>query len=142
MRQRYTRLRISGLIALAALALVGACSSQSDQLRAAQARDKLRAALNTPVHTREERDDQSRLMVDAVEHAELERMTQSDVQAALGMGNTCQVSDLCSKQGFRGDDMYYVIGQAADDKIKQMPTLIVGFDPHGHVKRVFTLRTH
>ena len=119
-----------------------ACAAQSDPLRASQARDKLKAALGREVHTREERDDQSRLLVDAVEHAELERMTQSEVQAALGFGNSCQTSDLCSDQGFRADDFYYVIGRATDDKIKQMPTLIVGFDPHGHVKRVFTLRTH
>jgi hypothetical protein len=124
------------------IVLSSACASQSDQLAVAQARDKLRAALSRPVHTRDERDDQSRLMLDAVEHAELERMTLSEVQAALGLGNVCQASDLCSAQGFSGDDVYYVIGQATDDRIKQMPTLILGFDPHGHVKRVFTLRTH
>jgi hypothetical protein len=119
-----------------------ACASQSDQMAVAQARDKLRDALNRPVHTRDERDDQSRLLLDTVEHAELERMTLSEVQAALGLGNACQASELCSRQGFSGDDVYYVIGQAEDDSIKQMPTLILGFDPHGHVKRVFTLRTH
>lgn len=123
-------------------AVLSACASQSDGLSAAQARDKLRAALGREVHTRDQRDDQSRLMLDAVEHADLERLTLSEVQAALGFGNSCQASDLCSEQGFRSDDVYYVIGQAADDKIKQMPTLILGFDPHGHVKRVFTLRTH
>lgn len=111
-------------------------------MQVAQARDKLRDALNRPVHTRDERDDQSRLLLDTVEHAELERMTLSEVQAALGLGNACQASQLCSAQGFTGDDVYYVIGQAEDDSIKQMPTLILGFDPHGHVKRVFTLRTH
>jgi hypothetical protein len=119
-----------------------ACASQSDQMAVAQARDKLRDALNRPVHTREERDDQSRLLLDTVEHAELERMTLSEVQAALGLGNACQASVLCSAQGFTGDDVYYVVGQAEDNRIKQMPTLILGFDPHGHVKRVFTLRTH
>lgn len=122
--------------------LLCACAGQSAQLSAAQARDKLRSALGREVHTRDERDDQSRLMIDAVEHADLERLTLSEVQATLGLGNSCQASDLCSDQGFRGDDVYYVIGQATDDKIKQMPTLILGFDPHGHVKRVFTLRTH
>ena len=122
--------------------LLFACAGQSNALRATQARDKLRSALGREVHTRDERDDQSRLMIDAVEHADLERLTLSEVQAALGLGNSCQASDLCSDQGFRGDDVYYVIGHAADDKIKQMPTLILGFDPHGHVKRVFTLRTH
>ena len=129
-----------GVILLLASSL--ACASQSDQMAVAQARDKLRDALNRPVHTRDERDDQSRLLLDTVEHAELERMTLSDVQAALGLGNACQASELCRTQGFTGDDVYYVIGRAEDDSIKQMPTLILGFDPHGHVKRVFTLRTH
>lgn len=134
--------RCFGLTLVIALALNGACASRSDQLAAAQARDKLRDALGRPVHTREERDDQSRLLLDTVEHAELERMTLSEVQAALGLGNACQASELCSAQGFSGDDVYYVIGRAEDDKIKQMPTLILGLDQHGHVKRVFTYRTH
>lgn len=117
-------------------------SSEADQLAIAQARAKLRDALNRPVATREERDDQSRLLVDAVEHAELERMSLAEVQAALGRGHACQASELCSDKGFSGDDVYYVIGQAADDKLKQLPTLILGFDPHGRVQRVYTLRTH
>ena len=132
--------RRSLCLGLSGLAL--ACASQADQLSATQARDKLREARARPVHSREERDDQSRLMLDAVEHADLERLTLSEVQAALGLGSSCQASELCSAQGFRGDDVYYVIGQAASDKIKQMPTLILGFDAHGNVKRVFTLRTH
>lgn len=136
------RERVScGCVGLLLSGVLIACAA-SNPLSAAQARDKLRAALGREVYTRDERDDQSRLMVDAVEQAELERLTLSEVQAALGMGNSCQASDLCREQGFRGDDVYYVIGRAADDKITRMPTLILGFDPHGHVKRVFTMRTH
>jgi hypothetical protein len=119
-----------------------ACASQSDQLSIAQARDKLRAGFSRSIHTRDERDDASRQLVDAVEQAQLERMTFSEVQAAFGMGNVCQANDLCASKGFGGDDVYYVMGQAADDKITLLPTLILGFDPHGHVKRVYTLKTH
>jgi hypothetical protein len=118
------------------------CASQSGQLTVAQARDKLRAGLSTPIHTRDERDDQSRMLVDAVEQAQLERMTFSEVQATFGLGNVCQANDLCAAKGFSGDDVYYVMGRAADAKIKLLPTLIFGFDPHGHVKRVYTLQTH
>jgi len=122
---------------------VSACaSSEADQLAVAQARDKLRAALNRPVHTRDERDDQSRLLVSAVEDAQLERLSLAEVQAALGRGHVCQASELCAAKGFSGDDVYYVIGQSEDDKIKQLPTLILGFDQHGRVQRVFTMRTH
>jgi hypothetical protein len=81
--------------------LWSACAGQSDPLNAAQARDKLRAALGREVHTRDERDDQSRLMIDAVEQADLERLTLSEVQAALGLGNSCQASDLCSTSSGR-----------------------------------------
>jgi len=119
-----------------------ACASQSNQLTVGQARDKLRAGFSRPIHTRDERDDASRVMVEAVEHAELERMTFPEVQATFGLGHVCQADDLCASKGFSGDDVYYVMGQPADDKIKLLPTLIFGFDPHGHVKRVYTLKTH
>lgn len=123
--------------------LAGACASaQAHKLAVAQAREKLRAALNRPVHTRQERDDQSRLLVDAVDNAELERLSLAEVQAVLGRGHACQASQLCSAQGFTGDDVYYVIGSAQDKALKQLPTLILGFDPHGRVQRVFALRTH
>lgn len=125
-----------------ALWAASCASSEADQLAVAQARDKLRASLNRPVHTRDERDDLSRLLVSAVEDARLERLSLAEVQAALGRGHACQASELCSEKGFTGDDIYYVIGQADDDKIRQLPTLILGFDQHGHVQRVFTLRTH
>ena len=135
---------MSGKLLLLVAALIGtaACASTADQRSAAAARDRLRAAMQTPVATREQRDAQSRLLLDEVERAELERLSLSQVEAALGHGNSCRVSDLCEAQGFGPDDWYYPIGAIADDKIKQLPTLIVGFDPHGRVKRVFTLRTH
>jgi hypothetical protein len=133
---------VIGLLAVASSLCGGCASSEAHHVAVAQAREKLRAALQRPVHTRQERDDQSRLLVDVVDNAELERMTLSEVQAALGRGNSCQASELCRDKGFSGDDVYYVVGQAADDKLKQWPTRILGLDPKGYVKRVFALRTH
>jgi len=136
-------MRSRWLLLTAAVLSCAGCASSGDQLGAAQARDRLRSAMQTSVATREQRDAQSRLLVDEVERAQLERLTLSEVEAALGHGNSCRVSDLCEAQGFGPDDWYYPIGQIADDKkIKQLPTLIVGFDQHGRVKRVFSLRTH
>jgi len=130
------------LLMAAAALLLWACASAGDPQRIASARDRLRAAMQTSVATREQRDAQSRLLLQEVEDAQLERLTLSEIEAALGHGNSCRVSDLCAAQGFGPDDWYYPMGQAADEKVKQLPTLIIGFDPHGRAKRVFTLRTH
>ena len=129
------------LLAAVLLSCAG-CATTADPRLVAQARDRLREAMQTPVATRDQRDAQSRLLLSEVEEAQLERLTLSELEAALGHGNSCRVSELCRAEGFGPDDWYYPIGQLADDKIKQLPTLIIGFDPHGHVKRVFTLRTH
>jgi hypothetical protein len=134
---------VSGALKLLAAALTcAACASTADPLAAARARDRLRAAMQAPVATREQRDAQSRLLLSEVEPAQLERLTLSELQAALGHGSSCRASDLCAKYGFAPDDWYYAIGQVQDEAIKQLPTLIVGFDPHGRVHRVFTLKTH
>ena len=130
------------VLPIAALLAAAACASAGDPQKVASARDRLRAAMQTSVATREQRDEQSRLLLREVEEAQLERLTLSEIQAALGHGNSCKVSDLCAAQGFSGDDWYYPIGQAADEKIKQLPTLIIGFDQHGRAARVFTLKTH
>ena len=130
------------LLSMAALLTAAGCATAGDPHKIASARDRLRAAMQTSVTTREQRDEQSRLLLREVEEAQLERLTLSEIQAALGHGNSCRVSDLCAAQGFGPDDWYYPIGQIGDEKIKQLPTLIIGFDPHGRAARVFTLRTH
>jgi hypothetical protein len=77
-----------------------------------------------------------------VEHDAVEGLDLSQVQAAFGQGQPCSGQALCAEQGFAGDDLYFPVGEAADDSITQLPVLIVGFDTHGHVKRVYTLKTH
>jgi hypothetical protein len=127
---------------VAAALTCAACAGSADPMAAAQARDRLRAAMQAQVATREQRDEQSRLLLAEVEPAQLERLTLSELQAALGHGSSCRASDLCAKYGFAPDDWYYPIGQVQGEAIEQLPTLIVGFDPHGRVHRVFTLKTH
>ncbi len=94
------------------------------------------------VATRERRDELSQQMSQAVEGAELERLTQPQLRAALGEGLMCGDDALCKAQGFSSEDWYYPIGHASDPKIKQLPVLIIGWDPQGRVARVYSLRTH
>ncbi|HKU45168.1 MAG TPA: hypothetical protein VJR89_43710 [Polyangiales bacterium] len=121
---------------------IAACAPQKPDPTAAAWRERLQAAMQERVSTRTQRDEHSRVLVEAVEHDALEGLNADQVQAAFGQGQPCSEQELCSKQGFAGDDLYYPIGEAADDSIKQLPVLIVGFDTHGTVKRVYTLKTH
>jgi len=94
------------------------------------------------VSTRTQRDEHSRVLLDAIAHDALEGLNLAQVQAQFGQGQPCSEQALCAEQGFSGDDLYFEIGEIADDSIKQLPVLIVGFDTHGGVKRVYTLKTH
>lgn len=134
-------MKIPLLLTAAGLALA-ACATTVDPQRVASARDHLRAAMQTDVATREQRDAQSRLLLREVDDAKLDGLSTHELEATLGHGQVCRASDLCAKEGFGPDDWYYPIGQIGDEKIKQLPTLIIGFDPKGRVQRVFTLRTH
>lgn len=98
--------------------------------------------METEVTDRASRDQNSRLLVEAVEHDALEGLQLAEVQAAFGQGLSCEDNALCSAQGFGDDDLYYPIGQRTGEEPKQLPILIVGLGPHGEVERVFTLSTH
>jgi len=129
--------------ALGVLVALGAgCASSQPDAAAGQWRTRLRNAMSVSVETRQERDRLSHVLVDAVEHDALEGLNLGEVQAAFGQGLSCADNSLCAEQGFTSDALYFPIGQVADDSIKQLPVLIVGFDGHGNIKRVYTLRTH
>jgi hypothetical protein len=132
------------LLATAAIALelAAGCAGTQPDPAAREWREKLAAAVREPVTTRDQRDDHSRVLVAAIDHDAILGLNSDQVKAALGPGEPCSGQALCAEQGFSGDDLYYAIGQPADDKIKQLPVLIVGFDMHGAVKRVYTLKTH
>lgn len=127
--------------ALAAGLGVGCATTQPDPT-ASEWRTKLANAIREPVATRDERDVHSRVLLDAVDHDAVVGLNADQVRAAFGPGEPCSGQALCAEQGFSGDDLYYAIGQPADGKIKQLPVLIVGFDTHAAVKRVYTLKTH
>ena len=125
----------------AGLVLAG-CAGSSSQVQPEQWRARLRDAMQQDVPTRDKREELSRLLADAVENGDIERMNRPEVRAAFGEGASCESLPLCDQQGFQASDWYYPIGVASDPKIKQLPTLIVGFDPHDQVSRVYTLTTH
>jgi hypothetical protein len=127
---------VSGLLG------VGCAGTTQPDPMAKEWRARLADAIREPVSTREQRDEHSRLMVEAVEHDAVVGLNADQLTAAFGAGIPCSEESLCAEQGFAGDDLYFAIGQKADDKIKQLPVLIVGFDPHGTVKRTYTLKTH
>jgi hypothetical protein len=133
------KIRLGCIGALACL--IAACATKPEG-RPEEWRARLRHAMREEVHTRDQRDQLSRVMVQAVEAGALERLSMPELEAALGLGTECAGYDLCDQQGFSGADWYYLIGQAKDPDIKQLPVLIVGFNPHGYVNRVYTMKTH
>jgi hypothetical protein len=118
-----------------------ACGATLSAEQATQLRHQLRDAMRAPVSTRSERDDNSRLLLDVVDKGAVSGLDRDQVRAAFGPGEACRI-DLCSEHGFTESDWYYEIGQAQSDQIKQLPVLIVGFDPHERATRVWTLKTH
>jgi len=128
------------MCALAACAL-SACAATLSPEQASQLRHQLRDAMQQPVSTREQRDEQSRLLIDIVDKGALAGLDRDQVRAAFGPGEACRI-ELCSEHGFTESDWYYEIGHAESDEIKQLPVLIVGFDPHERAARVWTLKTH
>ena len=133
---------LRSLCTLASFSLLLACGPKGPDPTAAAWRDKLQGLMQERVSTRTQRDEHSRVLVDAVEHDAFEGLNLDQVQQKFGRGQPCSEQALCAEQGFSGDDLYYEIGEIADDSIKQLPVLIVGFDTHGTVKRVYTMKTH
>ena len=136
---------LSGIVKAAltaCLVIILACATPKNTEAQAGYRSKLRQAIGTEVSTRQQRDDQSRLLVEVVESGALEGLNRDQVRQALGPGIVCVTPRVCSEQGFGADDWYYEIGVMADPGLKQMPLLLLGFDLKGVVTRTWTLTTH
>jgi hypothetical protein len=134
------RLLSAAIAALVALHVHG-CGGSLTEAQLTDLRRQLRDAMAVSVETRAERDEQSKLLADIVGKGALDGLNQEQLRAALGTGQACR-TELCAKQGFSESDWYYEIGIANGDEVKQLPVLIVGFDPRGRVARVYTLTTH
>jgi hypothetical protein len=117
------------------------CGGTLSDVEARQQRQRLRDAMDAEVATREQRDQQSRLLADVVATGALDDLNYSELRAAFGPGQACR-SDLCESKGFAESDWFYEIGRSSSEDVEQVPLLIVGFDSRGRVARVFTLTTH
>jgi hypothetical protein len=126
--------------ALLACTLV-ACGPAINQAEVADQRARLRAAMDEPVATRDERDAHSRLLAEVADKGALEGITYPELRKSFGAGLAC-VNPLCEQYGFGEGDVYYGIGQPTAEGVGQMPLLMIGLDPRGRVARVFTLTTH
>jgi uncharacterized protein HemX len=120
---------------------LAACGATLSPQQADHLRQQLRAAMQQPVASREERDQHSRLLADVVGKDALHGLDENQVRAAFGAGQACR-SQVCEQHGFTPDDWLYEIGRTDDPKIKQLPLLIVGFDPQRRATRIWTLTTH
>jgi len=124
-----------------ALGALAACGGGLSAARAADLRQRLRAAMTREVSTREQRDDNSRTLAEVVGEGALERLDQPDLRALLGSPQPCR-EPICAEHGFVADDWYYEVGIKQGDQVKQLPVLIIGFDPRGRPTRFWTLTTH
>ena len=113
--------------------------------QAHQLRSRLRSTMAEPVATREQRDDHSRTLLEVADSGVLEGLNQEQLRAEIGRGQACR-AEICDQNGFQESDWYYEVGVISDapegDEIKQLPVLIIGFDPRGRAARIWTLKTH
>jgi hypothetical protein len=141
---RHAQIALVAAVVSAALAprLAAGCATTQPDPAAKEWRSKLADAIREPVASRDQRDQHSRLLIAAIDHDAIVGLNSDEVKAAFGPCEPCSGQALCAEQGFSGDDLYYAVGQPTDDKLKQLPVLIIGFDTRGTVKRVYTLKTH
>ena len=109
--------------------------------QAHQLRSRLRDTMGEPVTSRDQRDQHSRTLLEVADSGVLEGLNQEQLRAEIGRGQACR-AEICDQNGFRESDWYYEIGVAESEEIKQLPVLIIGFDPRGRAARIWTLKTH
>jgi hypothetical protein len=97
--------------------------------------------LSEPVATRDQRDQHSRALLEVADSGALNGLSQLELREAIGAGSACR-AEICGQNGFGESDWYYEVGVAESDEIKQLPVLIIGFDPRGRATRIWTLKTH
>lgn len=145
-RSHPTSSRVSSVSAVVCLGLwalcFGACATTGpSEQTVEEARTRLLRAMRAPVESRERRDAQSRLLADNVDTASLTTLDRNSVRSLFGPGLSCELT-LCTSHGFHADDWYYELGVNQSAQVKQLPLLMIAFDPHQRVTRVFTLTTH
>src|ERR1700753_2499200 len=104
-------------------AVLSGCATERNSQHAVDLRQQLRAAMQTPVTSREQRDDQSRLMKKVVDEDALDGMTRPEVRAAFGPGLACTL-DVSHKNGFEETDWDYPTGVNESGKMQPAPLVL------------------
>ncbi len=126
-----------GLLLIALVVACGGPSIPRERLLA-----NLRDALDEPVEDAEAADRHSRAVQQVVDADALQGLRRFEVQERLGRGDPCSRHPRCAELGFEPDDWFYGVGALGGGYPGPVPSLIVGFDHHGVVVRVWNLRLH
>lgn len=140
---RTDRVRI-GLLVLGLTAAGGApaLAGCGATMKRTQALPELRSAIRTPVDSRTQNEENSRLVERIADGRVLDGMRRHEVAEALGKGDPCSRHPRCREEGFDPDDWFYTVGRMGRSDTGRQPILIVGFDRTGQVDRVWNLRIH
>ena len=130
------RMHTPVVMLLVAVGCGGASVNHDESLR------RLSDAIQAPVSSPEEAQQNSNLTELVVEEGMLEDMTREEVSERIGRGDDCSRHPRCAENGFEADDWFYTVGQMGEGSAGAMPILIVGFDRFGKVVRTWNLRVH
>ncbi len=124
-----------------ALSFGAGCGGPSAQAKA-QTLSRLKGAIRSPIQTREQASEHSRLVEQVMDEHGLRDRSRSEVVQLIGQGEPCARHPRCAELGFEADDWFYTVGAVGGAYAGQTPELIVGFDSSGHVRRLWNFRTH
>lgn len=137
MRTAILTLALSSLfLGAISLAACGATMTREEGL------PQLRAAIERPISSPEESQENSRLVEAILDNTLLHGMFRAEVEEAIGRGDQCSRHPRCAEHGYHGDDWFYTVGQMGEGRTGALPILIVGFDTSGRVTKTWNLRTH
>ena len=124
------------------LLLFGASCGGLPSVPREESLEELRVAIETPVSSSEVSAQNSRLVERIADEDVIQNMRRSELEEAIGRGDTCSRHPHCGENGFDANAWFYAVGQASDGYAGAVPELIVGFSREGRVDRVWNLRTH
>src|SRR5437762_2205870 len=89
---------------------------------------RLREAIQQPVSSAEQNQQNSALVEQVAEAGYLLGLTREEVEQRVGKGDRCARHPMCSQQGFESEDWYYEVGQMGSSYLRFRPALVVGFN--------------